>query len=81
MVAGNFTGVELKLLIKETSLAELSKLIPNGVEVTRYLRAGRELHKMAVKKDYSPDHMIFINTFLLTLLPRSILFCTISHTT
>ena len=63
MVAGNFTGVELKLLIKETSLAELSKLIPNGVEVTRYLRAGRELHKMAVKKDYSPDHMTFINTF------------------
>ena len=35
MTAGNFTGVELKLLIKESSLADLAKLIPNGLEVTR----------------------------------------------
>ena len=56
MTAGNFTGVELKLLIRERSLADLAKLIPNGLEVTRYLRSMRELHRMSVKKEYSPDH-------------------------
>ena len=34
MIAGNFTGVELKLLVKERSLADLAQLIPNGLEVT-----------------------------------------------
>ena len=48
MVAGNFTGVELKMLIKERRLADLSELVP---VVTRYLRSMRELHRMVVKKD------------------------------
>ena len=56
MTAGNFTGVELKLLLKERSLADLAELIPNGLEVTRYLRSMRELDRMSVKKEYSPDH-------------------------
>ncbi len=63
MVAGNFTGVELKMLIKETSLADLSQLIPNGVEITRYVRSMRELHKMVIKKAYSPDHQTYIDNF------------------
>ena len=63
MTAGNFTGVELKLLIRERSLAELAKIIPNGLEVTRYLRSLRELHRMSVKKEYSPDHQSFIDKF------------------
>ena len=63
MTAGNFTGVELKLLIKERSLADLAKLIPNGLEVTRYLRSMRELHRMTVKKEYSPDHQSYIDKF------------------
>ena len=63
MTAGNFTGVELKLLIRERSLAELAELIPNGLEVTRYLRSMRELHRMSVKKEYSPDHQSFIDNF------------------
>ena len=63
MTAGNFTGVELKLLIRERSLADLAELIPNGVEVTRYLRAMRELHRMSVKKEYSEDHQSYIDKF------------------
>ena len=63
MTAGNFTGVELKLLIKERSLADLAKLIPNRLEVTRYLRSMRELHRMTVKKEYSPDHQSYIDKF------------------
>ena len=63
MVAGNFTGVELKLLIKERSLADLSELIPNGLEVTRYLRSMRELHRMVVKKEYTPNHQAYIDNF------------------
>ena len=63
MIAGNFTGVELKLLVKERSLADLAQLIPNGLEVTRYLRSMRELHRMVVKKDYSPDHQTYIDKF------------------
>ena len=63
MIAGNFTGVKLKLLVKERSLADLAQLIPNGLEVTRYLRSMRELHRMVVKKDYSPDHQTYIDKF------------------
>ena len=63
MVAGNFTGVELKMLLREKSLADLAQIIEHGVEVTQYLRSGRELHKMCVKKDYSPDHQDYIDDF------------------
>ena len=63
MVAGNFTGVELKMLLKEQSLADLAQIIDHGVEVTQYLRTGRELHKMCVKKEFSPDHQDYIDNF------------------
>ena len=63
MIAGNFTGPELKIIIRERSLVDLAKIIPNGVEVTRYLRSMRELHRMAVRKEYSQDHQTFINHF------------------
>ena len=63
MIAGNFTGVELKLLIRERSLADLAQVLPHGLEVTRYLLSLRRLHQMAVKKQYSPDHMDYINNF------------------
>ena len=49
-IGGNFTGLELKMLLKETSLADLAEIIPNGAVVTQYLRSLRELHKMVFKK-------------------------------
>ena len=62
-VAGNFTGPELKLLLREESLADLAQIIANGVEITQYLRSLRELHKMVIKKEYSPDHQDYIDNF------------------
>ena len=63
MIGGNFTGVELKILIKEKNLANLAKVVPNGVEITQYLRSLRELHKMCVKKEFSEDYQTYIDTF------------------
>ena len=63
MTAGNFTGPELRILIRDRSLADLAKIIPNGMEVTRYLRSMRELHRMVIKKEYSPDHQNYIDNF------------------
>ena len=63
MIAGNFTGPELKMLLKESSLASLSQIVANGDPITQYLRSLRELHKMCVRKEYSPDHQEYIDTF------------------
>ena len=63
MIGGNFTGVELKILIKEKNLANLAKVVPNGLEITQYLRSLRELHKMCVKKEFSEDYQAYIDTF------------------
>ena len=62
-IGGNFTGVELKMLLKEKSLADLADIIPNGAVVTQYLRSLRELHKMVVKKQYTENHQDYIDTF------------------
>lgn len=63
MIAGNFTGVELKMLIKDRSLADLSEIIPNGLVISQYLESLRDLHRMCVKKTYSPDHQTYIDNF------------------
>ena len=62
-IGGNFTGVELKMLLKETALADLADIVPHGVQISQYLRSLRELHKMSVKKQYTENHMDYINTF------------------
>ena len=62
-IAGNFTGGELKMILRERNLAHLAQIIDHGVEVTQCLRSLRELHKMCVKKDYSPDHQDYIDDY------------------
>ena len=62
-IGGNFTGGELKMILKEGNLAHLAEIIDHGVEVTQCLRSLRELHKMCVKKTYSEDHEAFIEDY------------------
>ena len=62
-VAGNFTGPELKLLLREQSLADLTQIIANGQQISQYLRSLRELHKMVIKKEFTENHQDFIDDF------------------
>ena len=64
MIAGNFTGVELKMLIKQKSLDDLANIVPNGHLISQYLRSLRELHKMCVKKTFTSDYQTYIDSYI-----------------
>ena len=49
MIACNFIGPELKMLLKDRALTNLTQIIANSDLITQYLRSLREHHKMCVR--------------------------------
>ena len=53
-IGGNFNGVDIRLIIKENNLQELSLQLPVEAEAfLNYMRSIRELHSAVVASDYS----------------------------
>ena len=53
-IGGNFNGVDIRVIIKETNLQELSLELPVEAEpFLNYMRAIRELHNAVISSDYS----------------------------
>ena len=49
MIACNFIGPELKMLLKDRALTNLTQIIANSDLITQYLRNLRKHHKMCVR--------------------------------